>query len=151
MTDYLTGFDPTDSLPVAQQTQMAQSQLRLANRNLERALANNPRYPVAEMTRIREATAIDPRFFDNTRSMQIRLAEVEDYVRDEIASNKMIAEDPNQPAELRQGARRAINDMEQYLSKFGSRPDWLEQQRGGAAPPPPADDPVEAWLREQGL
>ena len=134
------GFDPTGSAPIAERTIEARSVIELSNRNLLRSLSNNPRFPVAEMNRIREQTQIEPSAFDSPRRLSARLKEVETYISGEMEAARRVANDPNTPMAQRQAYRQAADDMENYLSRFGPRP-------GEARPQQPTmqdDVPMEA-------
>ena len=150
----LAGFDPTGSVPIAERTVEARAALELSNRNLVRALSNNPRFPVAEMERIRQQTQIEPGVFDSPQRLTTRLMQVEDYIAGEMQAARRIANDPNTPMAQRQAYRHAADDMENYLARFGPRPGSPRQSvpQTPTAPSsdvpsaPPPGVPMELWM-----
>ncbi|WP_373054604.1 hypothetical protein [Thioalkalivibrio sp.] len=143
------GFDPTESVPIAEETIEARSVIELSNRNLLRSLSNNPRFPVAEMNRIREQTQIEPSAFDSPRRLRSRLREVENYIQGEMESARRVANNPNTPMAQRQAYRQAADDMENYLSRFGPRPGESAPQQpmlqDDVPMEPPPEVPADLW------
>jgi len=106
-------------LPIAEKTEYARQRTRSAQNNLIRALSINPRYPVAEMNRIKEETNIEPKLLDSPRLLRVRMRAVRDYLKSEIDSNKRTASNKKMPAKQRQDALQSIEAMQSFLMEMG--------------------------------
>lgn len=110
--------------PGAAEITQNRTAFRAATRSLVRALANNPRFPVAEMNAIRKEIAIEPAIMDNERALQARMAEIDDVLSNRIAQNLRTAGDPSLPAKQRADARQAAVEMQNFLETLGVPDDF---------------------------
>jgi len=120
-------------LPIAEKTEYARQRVRSAQQKLVRSLSINPRYPVAEMTRIKEETRIAPEIFDSSQSLRVRMRAVNDYLESEIITNQSIASNPKMPTEQRKNALQSVEAMQSFLRELGvpkESPKELEGQAG---------------------
>ena len=102
-------------VPIAEQTEYARQRFGSAQNNLIRSLSINPRYPVAEMRRIKEEIKIAPSFFDSPKSLRVRMRAIDDYLRGEVERNTMVVSNKGMPVEDRKGALQAINVIQHFL------------------------------------
>lgn len=120
---------------------------RNAQNGLIRSLSINPRFPVAEMERIRREVNIEPGAFTDTRTLKSRMRSVDAYLRGRLERERRAARDRTLPAETRQNAAAAANNIQNFLDVMGvpqggERRGQSQQDNsvgGGAAPP--ADRP----------
>ena len=96
-----------------------QQNFRLATNDLVRSLSVNPRFPVAEMTRIREEIAILPSAWKSTEGLQARMKAVDKYLRSRAKFERAAAADENLPADQRRAAMQAARDMERFVGLLG--------------------------------
>ena len=106
-------------LPIAKKTEYARQRVRSAQQKLIRSLSINPRYPVAEMERIKSETRIAPEIFDSSQSLRVRMRAVNDYLESEIITNQSIASNPKMPTEQRKNALQSVEAMQSFLRELG--------------------------------
>lgn len=90
-----------------------------AQGELIRALSNNARFPVGEMERIRQEIAITPSAMTDPRSLRERMQSVDTYLRNRLQNEERAGTDASLPVAQRQEARRAANDIRNFLAVLG--------------------------------
>lgn len=128
-------------IPIGPETREAmgnRQMFRLAQNDLIRSLAINPRFPVGEMERIRQETDLQPAIFDSPAALETRMQQVDSYLRNRLANEQAAANDPNLPVTTRQAAAQAAKDIGNFLSLMG-----VPQGAGpGQVVPTPGAPPV---------
>lgn len=92
---------------------------RQATGELIRALSINPRFPVAEMNRIKQEINIDPSVFRSAPAMRSRMEELDRYLAGRMAHQAEVANSGGVPMEDRINARRAFEDMKRFRDLLG--------------------------------
>lgn len=127
-----------------------------AQGELIRALSNNARFPVGEMERIRQEIAITPSAMTDPRSLRERMQSVDTYLRNRLQNEERAGTDPSLPVAQRQEARRAANDIRNFLAVLGvpregegttegRTPRSRQRSEQGNIPAAPAGVPENVW------
>jgi hypothetical protein len=103
-----------------------------AQRDLIRALANNPRFPVAEMESIQREINLEPGVFVDPQSLQARMRSVDASLRTRLQNEERAAANRTLPVESRRNAASAANEIRNFLAIMGVPP-------REAAPAPPRE------------
>lgn len=107
-------------LPVAKKTIEVRQGLRTAQGEMIRALAINPKLPVAEINRIRKEIDIDPSLFDSTDALKARMRSMDNSLRRRLAQAERDANDPNLPEDLRSAQAQNAAAMRNFLDQLGA-------------------------------
>lgn len=97
----------------------AQQEFSVAVNELIRALSINPKYPVAEMERIRKEIDVGPSAFRSAETVQAKMRATDRALRSRLENERKASRDPNLPAEARRNALQAANDIENFLKRMG--------------------------------
>ena len=108
--------------PVASQTEQARQRSKISTNELIRALSINPRFPVGEINRIKEEISIGPQILDNPKLLRDRMIAIDESLRKRIKNENRTANDRSMPLDQRKGARRAANDIADFLDVMGVPP-----------------------------
>lgn len=108
-------------LPVAEKTIAVRQGLRTAQGEMIRALAINPKLPVAEINRIRKEIDIDPSLFDSDDALQARMRSIDNSLRRRLAQAERDTNDPNLPEDLRSAQAQNAAAMRNFLDQLGAR------------------------------
>lgn len=111
-----------------------------AQNEMIRALANNPRFPVAEMERIRREIDLSPGMLTDPRSLQERLRSIDTFLSGRLANEERAAQDTRLPVETRRAAAQAGNDIRNFIELMGvprERAPQAAPTRGNAPAAPP--------------
>jgi hypothetical protein len=106
-----------------------------AQGELIRSLSNNPQFPVREMERIRQEVSISPGAMTDERSLRERMRSVDTYLRERLENQQRAGQDTSLPVETRRAARKAAEDIRNFLSILG-----VPRQNEEPASPPPRQD-----------
>lgn len=101
------------------ETVEAQQEFAVAVNDLIRALSINPKFPVAEMERIRKEIDVGPSAFRSAESVQASMRATDRTLRARLDNERRASRDPNLPAEARRNALQAANDIENFLNRMG--------------------------------
>lgn len=123
----------------------ARQQFSVAQNELIRALSLNPRFPVAEMERIRSEINIGPSAWQSPQALQARMRAVDAGLRIRLQNEMETANNPNLPADVRSAALQAVNDIQNFLERLGA-PQGGEQR----SPVGPQPGDVEDGYRFKG-
>jgi hypothetical protein len=93
-----------------------------AQRDLIRALANNPRFPVAEMENIQREINLEPGAFVDPQSLQARMRSVDASLRTRLQNEERAAANRTLPVESRRNAASAANEIRNFLAIMGVTP-----------------------------
>lgn len=104
-----------------------------AQGELIRSLAINPRFPVAEMERIRREINIEPGALTDPQTLLARMRSIDTSLRTRMANEERAANDASLPVDTRRDAATAANDIRNFLTILGAP---QEQPRGAARPSP---------------
>ena len=104
-----------------------------ATGELIRALSINPRYPVAEMERIRQEVNISPGVMTDPRTLRERMQAVDASLRVRLRNEQSTAENPDLPVQTRRDASAAANSITNFLQILGVP----QQGAGGRRDLPP--------------
>jgi hypothetical protein len=106
-----------------------------AQGELIRSLSNNPQFPVREMERIRQEVSISPGVMTDERSLRERMRSVDTFLRERLENQQRAGQDTSLPVETRRAARKAAEDIRNFLSILG-----VPRQSEEPAPSPPRQD-----------
>lgn len=123
------GIDPQQPSVSAQQV------FRTEIQGLIRALSINPRFPVAEMERIKEEISVQPSFFQGTGILRQKMQGLDTSLRRRMAQADRDANDPNLDEETRQKQGANASAIRNFLPILG-------------VPQEDQEDPIEARIRE---
>ena len=117
------GGGPVD-IGIGQQEVAAAQEVQLQQRNLVRALQQNPRYAEGERKDIAVSISIEPEVLSNPTAYRTRLIQIGRYVQEEIAYQTSVL---NQPAsettvEMRKQAMQAIPLFQKFQQRLGLPP-----------------------------
>lgn len=101
------------------ETVEARQRFAVSTNELIRALSINPRFPVAEMERLREEINIAPSAMRSTEATRNRMRVIDEALRRRLENERRAADDPNLPAETRRAAAQASNDIANFLAALG--------------------------------
>lgn len=104
--------------PFEKQT-AAKQRADLETQNMIRAIAVNPRFPVAEMDRLREEINLSPKIFDDPALMKIRMKEIDTGLRNRLSNALADANDPNLPVTTRSAQAQNAVHIQHFLEKLG--------------------------------
>jgi hypothetical protein len=105
--------------PVPEKIISARQTFKTTNQDFIRALANNKRYPVAEMNRIREEINLIPTFLDDPKLMRLRMISIRDDLERRMLQAERDGKDTTQTPDYRAGAKKAEADIRNYLAVLG--------------------------------
>jgi hypothetical protein len=106
-----------------------------AQGDLIRSLSLNPRYPVAEMQRIRQEINVEPGVLTDPQTLLARMRSVDSSLRNRLANEERAAADTSLPAATRRDAATAANDIRNFITTLGV-PQDQSSTAAPAAPPP---------------
>lgn len=109
-----------------------------ATGELIRALSINPRFPVAEMNRIKEEIQIQPSVFKSPEAMRNRMKELDSYLANRMSFEGTVANSAGVPMEDRLNAQRAFQDLQRFR-------EILSVPKGGTAVDPALEDRLKAY------
>lgn len=132
--------------PETRETIGNRQMFRIAQNDLIRSLSINPRFPVGEMERLRRETDLEPAIFDSPEALELRMRELDAYLRNRLTNEQSAADDPNLPVTTRQAAAQAAKDIGNFLNLMGV-PQGVGQAPAAAAPSAPAVGSVEDGYR----
>ena len=108
------------NLPVSYKTSSARQSYRTNTQSLIRALAINPRFPVAEQERIREEISILPAFLDDPKLLRERMVSLDRDLRLRSTQAKADAADTGLPEETRSAQRSNAKAIDNFLAVLGA-------------------------------
>jgi len=97
----------------------ARQALKTETGALIRALSINPRFPVAEMERVRDEVSLDPAMLDTADLMRDRMRVIDENLSKRVEQYKRDADDPKLPSDLREARLQAASDIENFLAVLG--------------------------------
>lgn len=111
-------------LGIGQAQVAAAQEVELQQRNLVRALQQNPRYAEGERQDIARSISIEPAALSNPQAYRTRLLEIGRYVQEELRHQQsVISADPSTTTvEMRQQALRAIPLFQKFYQRLGLPP-----------------------------
>jgi predicted transcriptional regulator len=117
------GGGPVD-IGIGQQEVAAAQEVQLQQRNLVRALQQNPRYAEGERKDIAESISIEPELLSNPTAYRTRLIEIGRYVQDEIKYNTSVLAQPasQTTSAMRQQAMQSIPLFQKFYERLGLPP-----------------------------
>lgn len=126
--------------PVAEDVIQARQTFRTEQQNLIRSLSINPRFPVAEMERIKKETNVEPGFWDNPQTLASRMVAVRESLMRRLDNEQRASKDVSLPLKSRQNAAEAANNIRNFLSILGE-----PTQSGGAELSPEDEALIEKY------
>ena len=105
--------------PIAEETIQARQLVKAAQNNLIRSLSINPRFPVAEINRIKSEIDIEPKIFDTPAVLRERLKAIDSYLTNYVRMEKVAANDRSLPVDVRKEARRSVYEIENFIDLLG--------------------------------
>lgn len=117
------GGGPID-IGVGQKQVAAAREVELQQRNLVRALQQNPRYAEGERKDIAVSISIEPSVMSNPSAYRTRLIEIGKYVQEEMAYHaSVLSKPPNETTtDMRKQAMQAIPLFEKFYERMGLPP-----------------------------
>jgi len=92
---------------------------RLAQGDLIRSLSINPRFPVAEMERLREETDVGPSIWDSPESLRQRMITVNTYLKQRMQTQLDASRDRTLPPQTRQDAAANAQAIQSFVNIMG--------------------------------
>lgn len=92
---------------------------RQATGELVRALSINPRFPVAEMNRIRQEINIEPGILRDPDAMRSRMVELDRYLAGRARFEAEVANSSGVPMDQRLAAKEAFSNIERFRQILG--------------------------------
>jgi len=127
------GLEPNERVVQARQA------LKTETQSLVRSLAVNPRFPVAEMERIRQEVNIQPRIWDDPDLLRSRMAQIHDSLTLRMQQAAADAQDPSLPQEHREAQLTNAANIANFLGVLG-----VDQAREDVAAAEEGEEPEEA-------
>ena len=115
--------------PIAEEVVQARQTYNTATNDFIRALSINPKFPVAEINRIKEEINLTPKFFDSQELAQNRMISIDRSLRLRFDKERRAANNPNLGDTDRGNAAAAANDIDAFLRVLGAK------QPGNQVPP----------------
>lgn len=129
--------------PVADQTIKARQTLKLGAQSMSRALANNPRFPVAERKWLQDELSLLPSLVDNSKAMHDRMETVDSALRTWLAQAQRNANDTSLPVSTRQAQKQKAAEIQDFLAQLGV------PRKGQSAPPEQQTGMPPGWKVEE--
>ena len=117
--------------PIFKTTVRARQFALAAQNDLIRALSINPRFPVAEMKRIKEEMAIEPRVLDNSKMLRERIKAIDEFLRIRLKKEINASDNRELSAKDRQDARSAVVRIGDFLEILGNPPTFSSKEDSG--------------------
>lgn len=118
VAELVSGITGQVGLPVAEGTIERRQALRAAQQDLIRALAVNPRFPVAEMERIRQEVNITPGVLDSDEAMRARMRSIDKSLRIRLAQAERDAGDASLPSDMRSAQAQNAAAIRNFLDRL---------------------------------
>lgn len=109
-------------VPVAEETLGARQNFRSAGQDMVRALAINPRFPVAEQERIQSMLDLDPSLWDSPAALKARMRGVDTYLATRQKQAEADAANEKLPADQRQAQQQNISTIKNFRAFMGVPP-----------------------------
>ena len=133
------------------ETTAARQDFATAGNEMIRALSVNPRFPVAEMQRIREEINIQPSFLKSPEAVKARMISLDSSLRQRLANEERAANDRTLPRTTRQAALQSADALRNFLVVMGVPEGASFDNLGdGALPLPSAGEVVDGYLFKGG-
>lgn len=116
---YSKTFGQLPVFPVPESLLERRTFFGVAQQDLARSLVINPKFPVAEVTRIMEQTEFDPSVFDSNRALQARMTATDKFIRGRVKDFIADAANENLPPDTRQAQASNAAAMERFLRIMG--------------------------------
>lgn len=131
----MIGGGPID-VGIGQRQVAAAQQVDMQQRNLVRALQQNPRYAEGERKSIAEDIKIEPSILSNPTAYRTRLVEIGRYIQEELQHNANVLSKPqNSTVQQRQQALQSIAALEQFYGALGLPPQVGSVEEAKKLPP----------------
>lgn len=117
----------TGNAPIVRDTVMTEEEMsiraktafQLFGRDLVRALANNPRFPVGETELITKMTNIEPKLWQNEESLRIQLKALSNELTRIQKQYELSGRDLSLSAKDRMAANSSVNEVRNAIDKMG--------------------------------
>jgi len=116
---------------------------QLAQNQVIRALSINPRFPVAEMERIRKEINIEPSALKDATTLQNQIISVDQYMKQRLQEEQAAAADTMLPREDRRAALSAAKNIASFLRILGV-PEQAQGSGEAERADPAAADGIES-------
>lgn len=119
----LVGGGPVDfGLGIGDKQVAAAQQVEMQQRNLVRALQQNPRYAEGERKSIAEDIKIEPQVLSNPGAYRTRLVEIGRYIDEEIKYNSNVLTSASTTQQQRQQAMQSVSTLTQFFGTLDLPP-----------------------------
>ena len=127
----------------------AAQQVEMQQRNLVRALQQNPRYAEGERKSIEKDIQISPEAMSNPTAYRLRLVEIGRYIQEELQFQSGILKNPNgSTVQQRQQALQSTSVLNDFYSKLGL-PQQVKSIEEAKKLPPGTQFLDENWILRQ--
>ena len=127
----------------------AAQQVEMQQRNLVRALQQNPRYAEGERKSIEKDIQISPEALSNPTAYRLRLVEIGRYIQEELQFQSSILKNPNgSTVQQRQQALQSTSVLNDFYGKLGL-PQQVESIKEAKKLPPGTQFLDENWILRQ--
>ena len=125
----------------------AAQQVEMQQRNLVRALQQNPRYAEGERKSIEKDIQISPEAMSNPTAYRLRLVEIGRYIQEELQFQSSILKNPS-TVQQRQQALQSTSVLGDFYSKLGL-PQQVKSIEEAKKLPPGTQFLDENWILRQ--
>lgn len=112
-------FGPFISGQLFPETTQARQQLGLFNKNVQKALINNPRFPVAEQAQVRGLVPSTEEFFTDPDDAREKVISLENYLKANIAANERSIKSARISPKRKEELASKNEDMRSVLGMIG--------------------------------
>lgn len=105
--------------PIAEKTIEARQIFSAAQQTLIRAFANNPRYPVGEMDRIREEMSVQPGAFKDVSVLRAQMRGLDQELQQKQQELEFYLKQPGVPKDQRDADNVTLREVKAFRSRLG--------------------------------
>jgi hypothetical protein len=114
----VAGADGT--IPGAEEVIRGRQYIEASMQELVRSLSINPRFPVAEMERIRKEVDISPKTFTDPKTLSAKMRGLDKSLRARLSAEERAANNRSLPAPDQANALKAADDIRRFLNILGA-------------------------------
>jgi hypothetical protein len=108
------------TVPGAEEVIRGRQYIEASMQELVRSLSINPRFPVAEMERIRNEVDISPKTFTDPQTLSAKMRGLDKSLRTRLAAEERAANNRSLPASDQANALKAADDIRRFLNMLGA-------------------------------
>lgn len=135
VTEFVGGLPVFGGAVDAAAVTQGRERVKLLQRNLVKALQNNPRLQASERVAIEEEIDITGDFFDNPTAFRNRAKGIDDALKIRVDNMIDILQSPKSGKVERISAMRVLNDLENFRIQLGAPPTMATPEDAAKLPP----------------